>query len=336
MDETSDLDQLSTGAVLFDPSKELVIATGADRVRFLHGIVTGDVAGTPVGAGCHAALLTPKAHVIAEMRIFVREKDLHLVVTAGQGALTAAALSRYAIMDDFVAAPQMEVAFIALLGPMAGVRLGEAGYAPGELASRPLWSHADAIGTAGLLWLGRVRQLGTEGYWVSGPTSAISRLAQALAVPRLAPAAAEAARVAAGEPAWGQEITADYFPMEVGLDGAVDYTKGCFLGQEPIVRIRDRGHINWRLARLELDDAADSEPDVGPDSGRVVRAGDRLQTEAKPKAGRVTSVARLADGRGVALGLVHVSVPAGDRVRIVSIDGDVVGSARVIAQAVGD
>ena len=46
--------------------------------------------------------------------------------------------------------------------------------------------------------------------------------------------------------------------MEVGLDAAIDYAKGCYLGQEPIVRIRDRGHINWRLVGLDVAGAARS------------------------------------------------------------------------------
>ena len=92
--------------------------------------------------------------------------------------------------------------------------------------------------------------------------------------------------------------------MEVGLGDAIDYGKGCFLGQEPIVRIRDRGHTNWRLARLDLEGADDLAP------------GDRLESDVKPKAGRLTSVARLPGGQGVALALVHVDVPDGAPVRV--------------------
>jgi tRNA-modifying protein YgfZ len=320
MDRREEAEQLSGGSVLLDLAQELVVATGADRIRFLHGILTGDVAGTPVGGGCHAALLTPKAHVVAETRIFVRQDDLYLVVATGQGAPMVEALSKYAIMDDFAVAPRTDFGLIAILGPRAGARLTDAGYPPGELASRPAWSHADVVGTSGVLWLARVRQLGVDGYWVGGTTLALAGLKRALeqsGTPRLSADAAEAARIAACEPMWGREITDAYFPMEVGLDGAIDYTKGCFLGQEPIVRIRDRGHINWRLARLDLEGAVDPHP------------GDRLETDAKAKAGKVTSVARLPDGRGIALALVHVTVPAGHAVKILSPDGGISISATI-------
>src|SRR5262249_24441896 len=85
---------------------------------------------------------------------------------------------------------------------------------------------------------------------------------------------------------------------------AIDYGKGCYLGQEPIVRIRDRGHINWRLVGLDV---------VGP---RDPAPHDPLESEVKPKAGRVTSVGRLPAGGGVALAMLHTSVGVGATVHI--------------------
>src|SRR6195256_1964641 len=108
-------------------ARELIVATGADRVRFLHGIVTGNVAGTPVGGGCRSALLTTKGHVVADMRIFVRADELWIAVGPGLAAPTAAALARYAIMDDFAAAPRAGFSSLGLLGPAAGARLAAAG-----------------------------------------------------------------------------------------------------------------------------------------------------------------------------------------------------------------
>src|SRR4029077_20401010 len=106
-----------------------------------------------------------------------------------------------------------------------------------------------------------------------------------------------------------------YFPMEVGLVGAIDYAKGCYLGQEPIVRLRDRGHINWRLVQLDVAGAVDP------------AAGDALESDVKPRAGKITSVSRFAGGRGVALAMLHVSVPVGGDVRIKHADAAI--SARV-------
>lgn len=310
-DDDRALAALANDAVLLDPlGKELVIARGTDRVRFLNGVVTADIAHLPVGGGTRALLLTPKAHILVDMQLFLREDDAYLVVAAGQGQAAAAALSRYAVMDDFTAEVAAEIQLIAVLGPRAADALAAAELSTVAFDGAPPWSHA----TLGPRWTARVRQLGAQGYWVAGPRSEIDGVREALRVrgtPRLSSAAAEVARIAACEPGWGQEITDEFFPMEIGLGDAISYGKGCFLGQEPIVRIRDRGHLNWRLAALDLPaDTAD------------VAVGDRLESDSKPKAGKITSVARTPDGRPVALAVVHVSIPGGGAVRIVrSADG---------------
>jgi folate-binding protein YgfZ len=151
------------------------------------------------------------------------------------------------------------------------------------------------------------RASGADGIWLFAPDTvraSVNARLGAAGVRRLAPSIAEALRIDNGEPAWGVEITDDYFPMEIGLDPAIDYSKGCYLGQEPIVRIRDRGHINWRLVRLRVHE------DVIPTRG------DPLESDLKPRAGRVTSAARLPGEAPAALALLHVSIPAGSEVRI--------------------
>lgn len=310
----ADLTALATDAVRVTPlGKESLVMTGTDRVRFLNGVVTSNVAETPVGAGVQALLLTPKAHIVSEMRVFVRPEQLTLIVEAGQGEPTAAALSRYAVMDDVTIAAPPDFVLLGLLGPRAEARLIEAGVGLEGLKEKPVWSHVD-----GPPWVARVRQFGADGFWLGGPSADVLALDTALGqagVRRLTPEALQSARVDALEPAWGHEITDEFFPMEIGLGDAIDYRKGCFLGQEPIVRIRDRGHLNWRLARLEVG------------AGVTVAAGDRLETDAKPKAGKITSVAQGEGSRTTALAVVHASVPAGTSVRVVTAGG--VGQAIV-------
>jgi folate-binding protein YgfZ len=302
---TTDVGLLTEDAVLGPaaaPPRELVVATGADRIRFLHGLVTGNVAGTEPGRGCRAVLLTPKGQVVSDLRIFVRADEVRIVVDAGQGATLATTLGRYAIMDDFAAAPVPAYSFFSLLGPAAVAGLAAAGLEAGALAAAPPLAHAEIDG----FWIMRVRELGADGFWIGGAPIDVAALRAKLAanVPELDAAVAEAARIDALEPRFGAEITADYFPMEVGLGGAIDYTKGCYLGQEPIVRVRDRGHINWRLVGLDVAGAADPHP------------GDALTSDVKPKAGKITSAARFPDGRAVALAMAHISLPVGATVHI--------------------
>ncbi|HSS37650.1 MAG TPA: hypothetical protein VLT58_02670 [Polyangia bacterium] len=319
---TRDLALLARDAVLApDAGHQLIAAGGADRIRFLHGLVTNDVEGTPVGRGCRAALLTPKGQVVADLRICVRPDDVRIIVDRGQAQPVAEALSRYAIMDDFTAAPVGDFAFLSLLGPAAASRLDSAGVPAGDLAAAPGRDLAHV--EVGDFWLVRAREMGTDGFWIGAPQAAISALRDRLigaGVPVLDAEAAEAARIDALEPRFGVEITADYFPMEVGLADTIDERKGCYLGQEPIVRIRDRGHINWRLVVLDVAGVA------------APRAGDPLESDTKPKAGRVTSAAALPGGGVVALAMAHVSLPVGASLRIRPADGAPPVDARIRAE----
>src|SRR5262249_23292220 len=155
---------------------------------------------------------------------------------------------------DVAFARRPDFAQLAVLGPQAGRRLADAGLATDEatLPGPGALSHV----SLGDLWVVRAHELGADGFWLAGSVDAVTAARGALGgagAPALAAPAAEAARIAALEGRWGAEITPDYFPMEVGLSGAIDYTKGCYLGQEPIVRVRDRGHINWRLVSLDVE-----------------------------------------------------------------------------------
>jgi folate-binding protein YgfZ len=106
----------------------------------------------------------------------------------------------------------------------------------------------------------------------------------------------ERVRIEAGVPAWGKELDDSILPAEAGLDEThISFTKGCYPGQEPIARLRHRGHVNRRLRVLEVESA---------------RPGDEVVFEGKP-VGRVTSAVP-----GLALGYVRVEVPAGAGVAV--------------------
>ena len=99
----------------------------------------------------------------------------------------------------------------------------------------------------------------------------------------------ERVRIEAGVPAWGKELDDSILPAEAGLDEThISFTKGCYPGQEPIARLRNRGHVNRRLRRLEAEAAT---------------PGDEIVWAGKP-VGRVTSAVP-----GAALGYVRTEVP---------------------------
>jgi folate-binding protein YgfZ len=114
--------------------------------------------------------------------------------------------------------------------------------------------------------------------------------------PTVGPDELERARIEAGVPAWGKELDEAILPAEAGLDQThVSFTKGCYPGQEPIARLRHRGHVNRRLRVLEVEAA---------------RPGDEIVLEGKA-VGRVTSAVP-----GVALGYVRVEVPDGAELEV--------------------
>ena len=287
---------------------ELARATGGDRLSFLHRLLTGKIEGLQPGQGTRALLLTVKGHIVADTRVAAGAESVRLVMPPGQGASTVAALSRYAVMDDFEVRLDGDMRLLAVHGPDSEAKLGQVGVdVPSGFLAGPRLSHADVRGPDGDVWLLRETAAGAPGIWVFGSPPAIEALRAGLGlqgVGELPAPEAEVLRIRAGEPRFGAEINDEYFPMEVGLSGAIDYAKGCYLGQEPIVRIRDRGRTNWRLVTLAARE-------VGP-----IAVGDRLESETKPKAGRVTSVAALPGQPAVALGMLHVSVPTGATVRI--------------------
>lgn len=319
MTESQQIEALHESAVLLDQLPlELIRATGADRAAFLHRLLSGNVAGTKPGFGCHALLLDTKGHVQSDMEIYVSPDHVRIVTAAGQGTATVAALSRYAIMDDFSASVWEGQAALALLGPAADSTLAAAGVSvPAPVASGAPRQHADEGTDASGLWIIRTHALGQTGFQLWGPKTRLAALVEQLrgmGIPGLTPGTAEALRIVAGEPRFGLDITPDRFPMELGLDDAIDYSKGCYLGQEPIVRIRDRGHVNWGLRRLRFEAGA---PPPSP--------GDKLETDARPSAGHITSVGFLPQRAGappaaVALALVHNSVAEGS-LRVVSAHG---------------
>jgi folate-binding protein YgfZ len=306
MIETEDATLLARGVCALPLGAwEVLRAHGADRLRFLHGLLTADIQGTTPGHGVRSCLLDTKGHVVSDLRVLVRENDLLLIVEAGQGAPTATALSRYAIMDDCQIETLPDWSVLPVLGPEATAVLESREEM--DPAWHP-WPRTELSHSTGkTLVVCRVRHLGAAGVWLIGEGAALVSVEQSLAVAgvaRLSGRAAEAARIAAGEPAWGREVSSARFPLEIGLAHTIAATKGCYLGQEPIVRIRDRGHVNWLLRTLTFTG------DVLPEPG------DELEHETRPKAGTITSVGRFSDGRGVALALVHATVAPPTRVAI--------------------
>lgn len=301
---THDPQHLRNGTVRLEAGALAVLrGIGADRIRFLHRVTTGGVQSTPVGQSCRSLFLDNKAHVLADLRISVRKDDVRLIALGGDAQALLAGIGRYAVMDDFTLAEESDLRPVVLYGPGAAQTLKSAGVTWTEDLQGD-GAHAEAASPFGPLWLLRLDAMGTSGLWAFASSATASALDTALqAVPLLDGQVAEGARILACEPKLGAEITPVVFPMEVGLASALDNKKGCYLGQETIVRVRDRGMVRKRLVALRL------RGDTMPSVGSIVAFADK-------DAGHLTSVARLPGETPVALALLSTTAPVGAEVHI--------------------
>lgn len=249
----------------------------------------------------YGTVLTAKGRMVTDQKTYwlgeSETEGLGLdVSTAGHAALLAHFARflppRMARVQDLAG----DARLLTVLGPQAGAAVARAfGVAPESgfalLDGGPL--------AGGVLVAKGVEQVESWDLWVGAEQfpCARRRLVEQGAVV-MGPEAWEALRVEAGFPRFGVDMDEKTIPVEAGLvDRAFDHDKGCYTGQEVIVRIRHRGRVNWRLRAMRFGDA-------------TAKSGDSLFRRGAEKAcGRVTSVARsLRSGETVGLGYVRREV----------------------------
>jgi folate-binding protein YgfZ len=302
-DATAEVAAARDQAALFDRSdRSKVEVTGGEAGIFLHNLATNDIVGLPVGAGCESFLTNIKARVVAHVLVYHLllhdGRDAYwLDAEPGQGEKIIQHLDHFLISEQVEFADRTrEFAQMHLAGPTAQAVLGRAmADAVPELG--PHQHMVRTIGAGVACSIRRHDALGLPGYDIvclSTRAEAVwTRLLESGA--RLAGRSAyEALRIEAGTPRFGIDFDENTMAPEVGrIPETICYTKGCFLGQEPIVRARDLGHVNRVLKRLTAE------------ASNVPPAGAKLYREGK-EAGFVTSASALArSGQLVALAYVR-------------------------------
>jgi folate-binding protein YgfZ len=258
----SDYDRGQTAAALFDVSdRGKLELTGPDAPSFLHNLSTNDVLNLPLGAGCEAFFTTAKAKVIAHaliyhVRIADRKDALWLDVAPGQAQRLLQHLDHFLIAERVEMADHTaEFAQFHLAGPRAKEVLEIVFCAPVPDLG-PLEHMERSFDAEAACHVRRNEPLGLPGFDIVCHKSRATGVQNALiaAGARLAgPETYEVLRVEAGTPVYGADIDENRFAVEVGRTGAISYTKGCYLGQEPIVMARDRaGHVNRAFRGLRL------------------------------------------------------------------------------------
>lgn len=312
------------------PNVEALEVTGEDRLRFLNGLVTCDVAGLEPGQGVYGFFTGVKGKILADVTVLALDDRLWLELPPGRAGEVKAHCEKYRIVDRVDFAPLARTA-TTLLGPEAEAILGD-GVALPEAAL----SHA--AGVAHGVEVRAVREVRFGGAGVSLWTSpddteglvAALRAAGATAV---ACEVLDAWRIERGWPvcgvdyAFGSEGGGEHFPQETGLgDLAVSYTKGCYLGQEIVARIHYRGGVNRHLRGLRLEKVpGTSEKVPGTTTGEVPGASEEVpgtpESEKVPGTlekvpgteltiegrgvGRLTSVARSPRFGVIGLAVLH-------------------------------
>lgn len=281
---------------------------GRDPQRMVQGLVSNDVVNTPSDRAVYATILTPKGKMIADTRILRRgvEPGLELLLeTAAAAADGMAAHLRkfvpplFARFEDATSAWSL----FGVHGPRAaatvrGVFGVDVAGSAGDVVHET--SHEDVPVT-----IIATSHADVDGYDVLVPADAAERVWQLLQEAGARPighATLDVLRIEAGTPVWGAELDENTIPLEAGLRArAISESKGCYTGQEVIIRILHRGHVNWQLRGVLLGDAA------SPARGTAL-----VREEDGRQVGRVTSAAwSPKHGQAIALAYVRreVSLP---------------------------
>ncbi len=224
-----------------------LLISGAEAAPYLQGQLTNDVEALDPGEGCYAALLDRKGHIQADMRVLRAgpEPDLWLDTEPEALPHTLRHLQTYKIGREVeIADLSAERAIISLIGPASGAIAATAPLPPyGAARTTVLGVECLVAGTE-------------EGLDLIVAATEFERLVGALLEAGAAPvdfAAAEILRIEAGRPRFGAEITSESMPAEAGIvAAAVSFTKGCYIGQEPVARLEHRGRPNRHLRGLTL------------------------------------------------------------------------------------
>jgi tRNA-modifying protein YgfZ len=224
-----------------------LLVTGSDAAEYLQGQLTNDIEALEPERGCYAALLDRKGHLASDMRVLRLENgDLWLDLETEAAEAVLKHLRTYSIGREAEIEDVTERwVIVSLIGPRAGELSGFDGLRPEHAQRFRQWDGTEVLGVAtdgGIDLIVR-----TEG------AAALEGLLAAVGAVQVSEEAAEIIRIESGRPRFGLDMTSEHMPAEAGIvDRAVDFEKGCYIGQEPVARLHYRGKPNRTLRGLRL------------------------------------------------------------------------------------
>ena len=261
-------------------------AGGEDRARLLHAMTTNQVEALQPGEGCYAFFLNAQGRILADVNLLCFEDHFLLDTEPQTRTKVYEHLDRYIIADDVTLEDETDrVATIAVEGPNAGAVMAKLG------APQPVAPFSSAPWSSGTV--ARLDTTGRGGFFLMIPMdekqAVISQLLEA-GVPAATAEEARVVRIESGRPRYGEEITERYLVQETDQLQAVNFGKGCYLGQEIVERVRSRAQIHRILRRVQIDT---SEP---PAAGIKLKSGDADAAEIasavfSPALGKIVALA---------------------------------------------
>ena len=304
-------DALRTKAAWLDVSgRGKIRVTGEDRARLLHAMTTNHIEQLTPGTGCYAYFLSAQGRILADVNVLCRPDHFLLDTEPETREKVYQHLDKFIIADDVTLEDQTAgTATITLEGPAAAGVLKTLGApAPESACGNEEWESGLVV---------RATVTGGPGWLLMVPLGARDEL-----IRRLEEAGAEAGddeafrtvRIEHGRPRYGEDLTERYLAQEANQPRALHFTKGCYLGQEIVERVRSRGQVHRMLVAILLDA---SEP---PPSGT------KLQHEGASVA-EITSAA-YSPALGKVAGLAYVRTEhakPGESLELDGMRGQVVG-----------
>jgi glycine cleavage system T protein len=231
--------------------------TGEDRVSFLQGMISNDVKALRPGTGCPATLLTEQGRLVADLRVYALDNALLLEVDTRIKEKVIEALSRFIIADDVELEDlSKQQVTLALQGPASAQVLTAAGM---SVSLDKQFQHQESLLASAPVRVIRVGDTGEDGYELLVPAEqaeqcwiALLNAGEPLGLRPVGLAALQMLRIEAGIPWYGLDMDEGRIVLEVGLEQAISFKKGCYLGQEVVERATARGHVNRKLSGLLL------------------------------------------------------------------------------------
>ena len=286
---------VSTSGVYNLGTRAKISLTGGDRMRWLNGMITNNIRDLEVGHGAYAFLLNPQGHILGDLYAYNRGESLLIDTDRSQLEKILAVFDKYIIMDDVAVADLSDqLSSVGIAGPKSREALQAAGFDASEL--KPLQFVQTAWQQAGVTIVCGDNPC-VESFELWMPRGDSEKVYNALVKTGGKPvgsASLEMLRIAAGIPRYGVDIRERDLPQETEQERALNFSKGCYVGQEIVERIRSRGQVRRKFTGFNIE-------------GALPAAGSKIQVDGKD-VGEITSAASLpatSGERRVALGYIR-------------------------------